>query len=153
MSEGGFRYMHPFLAQIWSNEIIDKKILHTNLKLADAAPDFKKKDSTFPDNYRPVSVLFTVSKVFEKRMQAQQNNYINRVLSPFSCGYRKGYSTQFVLMSLENWKTCLDQKGYAGAVLIDLSTVFDRINHELLVAKFHAYGFSKEALKIILSYL
>ena len=47
----------------------------------------------------------------------------------------------------------LDDIGYAGAVLMDLSNAFDTINHELLIAKLHVYGFSKEALTLIASYL
>ena len=46
----------------------------------------------------------------------------------------------------------LDSKGYGGTVLMDLSKAFDTINHDLLITKLHAYGFSKESLKII-SYL
>ena len=54
---------------------------------------------------------------------------------------------------IEIWKICHDQKRYAGEVLMDLSKVFDTINLELLIAKFHAYGFSKYFLEIILSYV
>ena len=54
---------------------------------------------------------------------------------------------------MEKWKTMLDSKGYAGAILMDLSKAFDTINYELLVAKLHAYGLSREALQLILSYL
>ena len=46
----------------------------------------------------------------------------------------------------------LDNKGYAGAVLMDLSKAFDTINYDILTAKLHTYGFSKDALKLILSY-
>ena len=53
----------------------------------------------------------------------------------------------------EKWKKILGDIGYAGAVLMDLSKAFDTINHELLIAKLHAYGFSKEALTLIASYL
>ena len=53
----------------------------------------------------------------------------------------------------EKWKKVLDDIGYAGAVLIDLSNAFDTINHELVIAKLHVYGFSKEALTLIASYL
>ena len=47
----------------------------------------------------------------------------------------------------------LDNKGYGGAVLMDLSKAFDTLNHDLIIAKLHAYGFSKSALKLVRSYL
>ena len=47
----------------------------------------------------------------------------------------------------------LDNRGYAGAILMDLSKAFDTINHELLLAKLYAYGFEKNALRLIMSYL
>ena len=87
-------------------------------------------------------------------MQKQILEYIDKHLSPHLCLYRKGCSTQTALISmLENWKLSIDNKGFAGGVLMDLSKVFDPINHQLLLAKFHAYGFSKQALVIICSYL
>ena len=117
-------------------------------------PIFKKDDSTQVKHYRPVSVLPTVSKVCEKLMHAQIKNYIDGFLSPYLCGYRKGYNTQTALLSLiEKWKETLDKKGYNGAVLMDLSKAFDTINHQLLIAKLHAYGFSKSSLKLLFSYL
>ena len=75
-------------------------------------------------------------------------------MSPFLCGYRQGFNTQYALLSLiEKLKNTLDNKGYTDAVLMDLSKAFDTINHELLIAKLHAYGFSKQALKILFSYM
>ena len=72
----------------------------------------------------------------------------------YSKRYRKGYSTQHALICLiEKWKKVLDEKGFCGAVLMDLSKVFDPINHELLVAKLHAYSFEKSALKLFLNNL
>ena len=65
-----------------------------------------------------------------------------------------GFSTQHTLLSLiEKWEKVLDNKGYGGAILMDLSKAFDTINHDLLIAKLHVYGFSKESLKLIKSYL
>ena len=79
---------------------------------------------------------------------------MNKCLSQNLCGYRKGFSTQTTLtMLLEKWQTILDDNGYAGVVLMDLSKAFDTISHEVLIAKLHAYGFSKEALTLIASYL
>ena len=54
---------------------------------------------------------------------------------------------------IENWKKTLDQKGFGGAILMDLSKAFDTLNHELLLAKLNAYGYDKNSLKIIHSYL
>ena len=87
-------------------------------------------------------------------MQMQINNYITNYLSPYLCGYRKGYSTQQALVSLiEKWKKILDNKGFGGAVMMYLSKAFDTLNHKLLIAKLHAYGFSRDSLKLINDYL
>ena len=96
----------------------------------------------------------SVSKIFERIIQNQFSSYIDEFLSPYLCGYRKGFNTQYALLSLiEKWKKTLDVNGYTGAILMDLSKAFDTINHELLIAKLYAYGFSKDALKLIHSYL
>ena len=54
---------------------------------------------------------------------------------------------------IEKWKKELDHKDYAGAILMDLSKAYDTNNHELLIEKLYAYGFSKDALKLINSYM
>ena len=66
----------PVLANIWNEEILLNKNFPENLKLADVTPIFKKKDKTFVENYRPVSVLPTVSKIFERIMQKQITDFI-----------------------------------------------------------------------------
>ena len=70
------------------------------------------------------------------------------------CECRKGFNTQTALFSLtEKWKQIIDSKGYEAAILMDFSKAFDTINHGLLIAKLHTYGFTRESLLIILSYL
>ena len=124
------------------------------LKLADLVPIHKEGDTMHKQNYRNVSLLPVVSKVFEKVMQKQIGAHMDSFLSDFLCGYRKGYNSQYALLAmLEKWKKSYDKGGFGGAVLMDLSKAFETISHDLLIAKLHAYGFDKSALKLIKSYL
>ena len=143
----------PLMA-VWNEEVIQNKKFPDKLKLADISPIFKKLQKISVENYRPVSVLPVVSKVFERIMDRQTNEFIVKHLSPYLCGYRKGYSCQYALLAMiERWKMSLDNYGFAGGILVDLSKAFDTINHELLIAKLHAYGFSIDALEILFDYL
>ena len=75
-------------------------------------------------------------------------------LSSLLCGFRKGYNAQHALVRmLEKWKTSLDNRENVGAILMDLSKAFDCIKHDLLLAKLDAYGFSREALRLVNSFL
>ena len=58
-----------------------------------------------------------------------------------------------ILRLIEEWKETLDKRFFAGAVLMDLSKTFDCIPHDLLNAKFNAYGFDKTSLVCFYSYL
>ena len=145
---------NKLLQKIWDSEILGKQYFPQNSELADITPIFKKKDTRQAENYRSVSVLPTVSKVFERKIQKQLSTRIERFLSLYLCGYRKWFSTQFALICLiKKWRKYLDNKGYTWEVLMDLSKAFERRNHELLIAKLHAYGFRKDSLKMLLSYL
>ena len=87
-------------------------------------------------------------------MDEQITNYIEPYLSALLCGFRKGYNAQHTLVRmLEKWKTKLDKGGNIGAILMDLCNAFDCIQHDLLLAKLHAYGFSREALSLVNSFL
>ena len=143
------------LARIWNEEIVLGEKFPSKLKLADITPLFKKLENVCKENYRPVSLLPVVSKIFERIMQRQIKEYIDKYLSPYLCGYRKGYNAQYALTAMiEMWKRALDGVGgVMGAVLMDLSKAFDTINHELLIAKLGAYGFGGGALRILHSYL
>ena len=94
-----------------------KKIFPQNLKLAAITPVYQKKDPTLVENYRPVSVLPTVAEVFERIIQKQFSSFINDFLSPYSCGYKKGFNTQYALPSLiEKWKKRLYRNNVNGLV-------------------------------------
>ena len=114
----------------------------------------KRKREQQKKNYRGVSILSVLSKVFGRELNEQIYEFIEELLSPFLFGYRRGYGTQYCLLAMiEMWKKALDEGKVAGAILTDLSKAFDCISHELLIAKLEAYGFDKTALILIYDYL
>ena len=70
------------------------------------------------------------------------------------CGLRKAHSTQHALFKLlTSWQKSIDRGGLVGYILMDLSKAYVCLPHNLLLAKLQAYGFSKESIKLFLSYL
>ena len=136
------------------NNSLSSSIFPTGLKYADIIPVFKKDDKTNKENYRPISILPNLSKIYERLMDDQLYPYFNKIFSKFQCGFRKGFNSQQCLLSMiEKWRRSLDSGGHAGAFLTDLLKAFDCINHKLLIAKLHAYGLDHGSLSFIHSYL
>ena len=105
-------------------------------------------------NYRPVSILLTVSKIYERCLYDRINEYFQPLFSKLQCGFHKGHSVQHcLLVSIEKCCKVLEKRGFAGILLTDLSEAFDCIDQKLLIAKFHAYGFNIKSLELIHSYL
>ena len=136
------------------NHSIVNGIFPQNMKLADVKPVFKKDNRHLKDNYRPVSILSSMSKIFERLMRSQINEFMEDKLSIFLCGYRKGMGAQNCLLYLiSKWKSSLDRSSKCGILFTDLSKAFDCLSHELLIAKLDSYGFDYASLKLIYSYL
>ena len=125
-----------------------------DLKLADVTPVYKNKSKNSKDNYRPVSILSNISKIYERCLYDQIQVFFESILSKYQCGFRRGYNEQHCLMTvIEKWKKSVDNGGAFGAIFTDLSKAFDCLSHELLIAKLDAYGFEKNALKLVNSHL
>ena len=69
-----------------------------HLKLGDITPAFKKDDPNIITNYRPISIHPVVSKIFERILAKQINDYIDQFLSKYLCGFRKGHNPQRALL-------------------------------------------------------
>ena len=124
------------------------------LKRADVTLIFKKGKDNEKENYRPMSMLSTFSKVFEKVLFEQINNHMQSKFLKHSTGFRKNHSTQnALLVMIEKWKTILNKKLKVGALFMDLSKAFDTLDHSLLLAKLSAYGFDNNSLSFVRSYL
>ena len=137
------------------NSILKRNAFSDSAKVASICPIFKSKgEKTKIKNFMPVSILNYFLRVYERFIHKNLVSSVTNFLSDFISAYRKGYSTNHVLLRLiENWKAALDSNLFTGAVLMDLSKAFDCIPHDLLIAKLHAYGFSFETLTFLNSYL
>ena len=123
-------------------------------KEADVTPVHKKGKKDNKENYRPVSILPVLSKIFKRTMFIQMSTFFEDIFNKQQCGFRKGYNTQQCLLKmLEKWKRSVDGGKVFDALLTDLSKAFDCLDHELLIAKLNAYGFSLPALRLINDYL
>ena len=132
------------LAEILCNLInmsVDKCVFPGLLKFAEISALFKKLDRLCKENYRPVSILTDLSKVYERDHANQISSFFEKIFSKFLSGFRKGYICQTTLLRMiQDWKTALDNGNFVGSIAVDLSKAFNSLPHGLLVAKLHAYG-------------
>ena len=136
------------------NESIENGTFPDSLKEANIAPVYKSKNPFEISNYRPMSILPLLSKVYERIMFNQLSNHTKYFLSQILCGFRKAHSTQHALFRLlQSWQRELDESGYVGTILMDLSKAYDCIPHQLLIAKLEAYGLHKNSLNLLADYL
>ena len=117
-------------------------------------PLHKKNNTLDKGNYRPVSILPMISKIFERAVNSQIVEFFDSHFHTFLSAFRKGYGCQTALLKvIEDWKKALDQNKYVAAILMDLSKAFDCLPHDLLILKLKTYGVSPSALNLIDSYL
>ena len=95
----------------FNNNLINKCIFPDSLKAANITPVFKKDSRTEKTNYRPISILPNLSKIYERLIYNQLSRYLETFFSKFQCGFRKGFSAQDCLLVMtEKWKRMLDNK-------------------------------------------
>ena len=117
---------------------------------------YKKGTKTDPKNFRPISLLPNVFKIFEKLIHAQTMEYLtdNNIFYKYQSGFRKNHSTDTSLSYLTNGiLTGFDSGLLTGMILVDLQIAFDNINDDNLLKKMASLGFSNHSIKWFPSYL
>jgi hypothetical protein len=136
------------------NLCLSKNIFPAVMKFAEVSPLFKKEDNLIKENYRPVSILSSLSKIYESVVNDQLREYFIDKLSDLLTAYRKSHSCQSLLIRfIEDIKKSLDDGLSVGTVLMDLSKAYDSLPHGLLISKLHAYGVSLSGCSLLFSYL
>ena len=104
---------------------------------------FKSGDKSLCNNYRPISILSHIAKVFERLVHVRLSSFLekNNIVSNFQLGFRPAHSTQHAInYSHEKFLQALDNNEHVAAVFLDSSKAFDIVNHEILLCKLQKYG-------------
>ena len=135
---------------------IKQGIFPDQWKCAKVNPLFKKGSSNDVNNYRPISILPTLSKLIEKHVHDSFVNYLNhyKLLCKSQSGFRKKHSCETALVCMiDKWLAALNDGEFVGVVMLDFSKAFDLCSHEILLQKLHIYKCGDNTIKWFKSYL
>ena len=149
-------HIFSFVLSMLINKSFSEGSFPDFLKLANVIPIFKKNDKNICGNYRPISLLSNISKIYERIFHTQLYNFFdeNNLFYQRQFGFRKKHSTEHAILSIvENVKNNTRNKKFSCGTFIDLEKAFDTVNHKILLEKLSYYGVNGSALYWLRDYL
>ena len=138
------------------NKSIETATFPSHLKVAKIFPIYKSGTKADPTNYRPISILPTFSKIFEKHINKHLIVFLNKynLIYENQSGFRPKHSCQTALIKLiDQWMACIDKGDIIGTLFLDFRKAFDLVDHSILLSKLSTYKFSDATHKLLASYL
>lgn len=148
-------YISPILANIINTSFLSG-ICPDHFKISYVTPVYKTGDKSSLSNYRPISVISNIGKVFEKALKSRLLNFIekNNIICNTQFGFRNNKSTQDAIAFLTNFLyKQVDNSDPVIAVFLDLAKAFDTVSHKLLLQKLQRVGIRGKAYELIKNYL
>ena len=150
-----YKELTPFLCKL-SNDCITSSSLLDEWKLSIVSPLYKGKgNNDCFDNYRGISVLSLIAKIFETIISSQMVDYFdkNNLFSSSQHGFRSNHSCETAILSIvDHWKSNIDKKLINLAIFIDFKKAFDLVQPKLLFTKLFHYGFGNNSLMLMNNY-
>ena len=151
-----FNFFFSYWLSRLANQCFEMGVFPDILKTAKVTPLHKKESKLNFLNYRPISLLSVLSKIYEKLIYKRIYDYLNKYNFIYNkqFGFRSNFSTNHALISITEYiRKRLDSGYYVCGIFVDLEKAFDTVNHKILCEKLNHYGLRGNINKLIQSYL
>ena len=138
------------------NKSLTSGIFPQPWKEAKISPIFKTGSKDDVNNYRPISILPTLSKIIEKWIQKHLMSFLNshNLLHEKQSGFREGHSTESALiLMIDSWLKAINDGKFVGCLMVDFRKAFDLVDHSLILQKLKLYKCDENSLSWFNSYL